>query len=75
MARGFESKSVAEQQEENARSRHDKPVVEDNRPSPKKRSLELARVDLANRIKLAPEPHRPRLEKALEEIDKQISEA
>jgi hypothetical protein len=68
MARGFESKSVADQQE--ARQA-EKPVRGDLVPADQKR-LQLARADLEQRIRTAThEPHRLMLQRALDAIDGQ----
>jgi hypothetical protein len=71
MARGFDSKSVSDQQEEMERRRDPAPP----RPtwSPRRRSLELARSDLQRRMAAVPEPHRPRLQLALDEIERQLA--
>ena len=68
MARGFESKSVADQQE--ARDAG-KPVRGDVVPPDRKR-LELARADVEQRLRTATHaPHREMLERALKAIDEQ----
>ena len=68
MARGFESKSVADQQE--ARQA-EKPVRGDLVPPDQKR-LQLARADVEQRLKTATsEPHRQMLQRALAAIDEQ----
>ncbi|HEY7411584.1 MAG TPA: hypothetical protein VII13_12610 [Vicinamibacteria bacterium] len=74
MARGFDSKSVSEQQEEVLRAREGKtpagPPV-----SARRRSLELARVDLLRRMAAAPEAHREALRRALADLDDLIAKA
>jgi hypothetical protein len=68
MARGFESKSVADQQE--ARQA-EKPAPRDLIPPDQKR-LQLARADLEQRLRRAThEPHRVMLQRALDAIDGQ----
>jgi hypothetical protein len=71
MARGFESKSVSERQDELERERDRAPGAE--RPSPRRRSLELARVDLQRRLERAPEPHREPLRLALKAIEDELA--
>jgi hypothetical protein len=75
MARGFESKAVADQQEETQA-----PVSDSDRPQAdqallaKKRQLELSRCDIVRRLSLATaEPHREMLRRALEALDTQIA--
>jgi hypothetical protein len=68
MARGFESKSVADQQE--ARQA-EKPVRGDLVPPDQKRR-QLARADLQQRLATATsEPHRQMLQRALAALDEQ----
>lgn len=68
VARGFESKSVADQQEARAAER---PVRGDLVPPDLKR-LQLARADVAQRLRSATHaPHREMLERALKAIDEQ----
>jgi hypothetical protein len=70
MARGFESKSVADQQEEAFNPR---PPV-DRVQSAQRRSLELARVDVERRLGIATsEPLRKMLQQALADIDARIA--
>ena len=71
MARGFDSKSVSDQQEEAERSR-DRPAPAPS-VSPRRRTLELARLDLVRRIDAAPEPRRAALRTALTDLDELIS--
>jgi hypothetical protein len=78
MARGFDSKSVADQQEEKERAddRDDvrggaaKPAV-----SARRKTLELARIDLLRRLDAAPEIHREALKAALDDLDDLIRRA
>jgi hypothetical protein len=66
MARGFESKSVADQQEAAFNPRPSGERIE----SAQRRSLELARIDVERRLKVATsEPLKQMLEKALADID------
>jgi hypothetical protein len=73
MARGFDSKSVSDQQEE-AERRRERKGINPQRESPRRRELELARVDVARRLESAPEPHRQMLQRALDAIDKELKE-
>jgi hypothetical protein len=75
MARGFESKSVSDQQEEKVRNLERENRMAEAHGSPKRRSLELARVDLLRRIETAPDAHKPRLKEALKALDDQIRQA
>jgi hypothetical protein len=72
MARGFDSKAVSDQQEEDQRRREaqgtQKPLI-----SPRRRQLELARVDLLRRLEAAPEPHKERLQQALAALDEELA--
>ena len=73
MARGFDSKSVADQQEEKERQRERKEA--NVRPqTPRHRQLEMARVDVLRRLEKAPEALRPTLQAALDAIDKELNE-
>jgi hypothetical protein len=72
MARGFESKSVTDQQEsafEGSAARGEPG------PPPRRRKLELARADLLNRIEAAGENERYRkmLQTALADVDKELA--
>jgi hypothetical protein len=74
MARGFESKSVADQQESAlasthpARERNQDPLVQQRR-----RGLELGRADVLRQMETArAEGHRQVLKKALDAIDKEL---
>ena len=70
MARGFESKSVADQQEEaSAAPKAPREPVEAHR-----RRLELSRVDVQRRLEIAQaKVHREMLERALSALDKEIA--
>jgi hypothetical protein len=69
MARGFESKSVADQQEAAFNPRPSGERIQ----SAQRRSLELARIDVERRLAIATsEPLRQMLEKALADIDTRI---
>ena len=74
MARGFESKSVADQQaeaEDRRRPRADAPP--DPATAGRRRSLELARADVMHRLDQATdERYRAMLENAVADLDKQI---
>jgi len=67
MARGFESKSVADQQESaQARAPRRQEAVVDPALAARKRRLELARADVERRLATASVPaHRQMLERAL----------
>ncbi len=74
MARGFESKSVAEQQES---ATEKSPGRDDATPDPaliaKKRRLELSRADVKRRLAAArADAHREMLERALRALDEEI---
>jgi hypothetical protein len=75
MARGFESKAVADQQEA---AQAPPPAHDDAVPDPlllaKRRGLELSRVDIVRRLGLAHAPaHRQMLERALRALDDDIA--
>jgi hypothetical protein len=74
MARGFESKSVADQQESalaTPRRANDRAL--DPAAQQKKRSLELGRADVLRQMEAArAEGHRDVLKKALDAIDKEL---
>jgi hypothetical protein len=75
MARGFESKSVADQQET---AQAQPPARDDAPPDPallaKKRRLELSRADIKRRLGLArADAHRQMLERALRALDDEIA--
>ena len=69
MARGFESKSVADQQEQ-AGARRSSPE-----PTPARlRRLELSRADVQTRLKTAQvKAHREMLQRALDALDEEIA--
>lgn len=74
MARGFASRSVADQQEEDFRD----PAPIDERESPEvmraRRRLELAHADVEARLRAAQtDAHRRLLERALEALDQQLA--
>ena len=76
MARGFESKSVADQQAEaeNRRTPRAAPV-RDPATGPRRRGLELARADALHRIEQSTdERYRAMLRKAVADLDAQIGE-
>ena len=74
MARGFESKSVADQQESalaSPRAAKDKAL--DPATQQRKRGLELGRADVLRQLETArAEGHREVLKKALDAIDKEL---
>jgi hypothetical protein len=74
MARGFESKSVADQQEsalETPRLANERVV--DPAVQQKRRGLELGRADVLRQLETArAEGHREVLKKALDAIDKEL---
>jgi len=75
MARGFESKSIAHQQEDREQERErDREAVSDAAIATKRRRLELARADILRRIEDArAEPHRVMLRKALASLDADLA--
>jgi hypothetical protein len=71
MARGFESKSVTDQQES---AFEDAGARAEPGPPPRQRKLELARADLVNRIEAAGnDRYREMLRKALADVDKELA--
>jgi putative hemolysin len=77
MARGFESKSVADQQAdaENRAARRPDAVPPDAATALRRRRLELARADARHRLEQATDQrYRAMLEKAVADLDKQIGE-
>jgi hypothetical protein len=75
MARGFESKAVASQQEE-AQRRMDEPEREQSASLllAKRQRLELARCDILRRLSLArAEAHREMLRRALDALEAEIA--
>jgi hypothetical protein len=72
MARGFESKSVADQQEEAQRPRSEGKNV-DADATTKRRKLEMARVEVVRQLEVAhAEAHREMLRRALAALDKDL---
>jgi hypothetical protein len=72
MARGFESKSVADQQESALSPR----APGERGPDPRRRGLELARADVVRRLQAAPDgPLRQTLQRALDELDQRLRSA
>ena len=75
MARGFESKSVADQQES---AQAQPPARDDSANDPalltRRRRLELSRADVKRRLTLARvDAHRQMLERALRALDDEIA--
>jgi hypothetical protein len=75
MARGFESKAVADQQDSAQAPSHPR---DDTAPAPavlaKRRRLELSRADVQRRLATAQAPaHRQMLERALRALDDEIA--
>ena len=75
MARGFESKSVADQQEAaQERRRAPKAGAPDPERVAQRRRLELARVDIERRLAVAVAPaHRQMLERALRALGDELA--
>lgn len=73
MARGFDSKSVSDQQEEMLRARERKDAAPLG--SARRCTLELARRDLMRRLELAPEAHKGPMRAALADLDARIEKA
>ena len=74
MARGFESKSVADQQEAALADRRRRPDGDPVRTA-KRHGLELARADVVHRLETAHAPaHREMLERALEALDAELAD-
>ena len=75
MARGFESKSVADQQEAaQSRQRRGGSDVGEPASALRRRKLELARADVLLRMQMASaEPHKEMLRRALAALDKDIA--
>jgi len=74
MARGFDSKSVTDQQDE-AERRREETSREKTAVSPRLRNLQLARVDIVRRIEAAPESRRTELRATLQALDDMIAKA
>jgi hypothetical protein len=70
MARGFDSKSVADQQEEklNPRAPRTTPLVD-----PRRRKLELARADLTHKLAAATGPYAEMLRRSLAALDEELA--
>jgi hypothetical protein len=74
MARGFESKSVAAQQEEAEAGSARSPGGDDGARLARRRGLELSRADVERRLAEArAEPHREMLRRALAALDEEIA--
>jgi hypothetical protein len=74
MARGFESKSVADQQADAENRRAARPPVGADPIGPRRRGLELARADALHRIEQSTdERYRAMLRKALADLDAQLA--
>ena len=76
MARGFESKSVADQQEQAQRRSAPRTVAAeaDSVALRTRRKLELARVDVERRLAAtSSEVHRAGLRQALDELERQLA--
>jgi hypothetical protein len=74
MARGFDSKSVTDQQEE-AEQERERSTSRVPPASPQRRKLELARTDLQRRIDAVPESRRDELRVTLDALDDLIRRA
>jgi hypothetical protein len=73
MARGFESKSVADQQESALDGAPARREVGDPAAILKRKRLELARSDIMHQMELAKaEGHKVMLRRALEALDKEL---
>jgi hypothetical protein len=73
MARGFESKSVADQQESAQEKRPGKKSSADPAVTLKRRKLELARANVLQQMELASaEAHKEMLKRALEAVDRDL---
>jgi hypothetical protein len=71
MARGFESKSVTDQQEAAFAGA---PARGEPGPAPRRRKLELARADLLHRMETAAnDRYREMLKRALADVDKELA--
>ena len=76
MARGFDSKSVADQQEA-AQDRSRRRSSSTDEPDPalvlKRRGLELAKADVTHQLEVAKaEPHKEMLRRALQAIETEL---
>jgi hypothetical protein len=74
MARGFESKAVADQQESSQQAPASREgALPDTTLLARRRRLELSRIDIVRRLSLAhAEAHRQMLERALRALDDEI---
>jgi hypothetical protein len=70
MARGFDSKSVADQQEA---AQNKRPPRTDPPIDPHRRKLELARADLAKRLETASGPYQEMLRRSLAAVDEELA--
>ena len=70
MARGFDSKSVADQQEAALNKR---PPRTDPPVDPRRRKLELARADLLRRLETASGAYGDMLRRSLAAVDEELS--
>jgi hypothetical protein len=70
MARGFDSKSVADQQEA---AQNKRPPRTDPPIDPRRRKLELARADLAKRLETASGPYQEMLRCSLAAVDEELA--
>jgi hypothetical protein len=70
LARGFDSKSVSDQQEEAERRRERTGGAAPE--SPRRRQLEMARLDVLRRLEKAPDNIRQTLQAALDAIDHEL---
>jgi hypothetical protein len=70
MARGFDSKSVADQQEaaQNRRPPRTEPPVD-----PRRRKLELARVDVMRQLETAKGPYEEMLRRSLAALEEELA--
>lgn len=77
MARGFESKSVADQQEsaqERRRPRGKPQAAAESVKLARRRQLQLAQADIERRLRVAVAPaHRQMLERALNALESEIA--
>jgi hypothetical protein len=74
MARGFESKSVADQQEDAQSRPREEGETEDAAVVLKRRKLELARADILHHLEAArAEAHKEMLRRALAALEKDLS--
>ena len=75
MARGFESKSVADQQESAQERRRPRRDTGDPATVLRRRKLELSRADVLRQLEVArAEAHRVMLRRALKALEKELEE-